>query len=98
MPYIKQEMRNEIDEKINYLIHAIDAATEENQLDGCLNYVITKMVKHFYVDGVDQGGIPVTNYFHLNRAIGLLECVKTEFERRVVAPYETQKEFENGDV
>jgi len=98
LPYIKQEMRKEIDGKIETLMHAIDSITIDNQLDGCLNYVFTKMLKHFYTDGIDQGGIPMSNYYRLNRAVGLVECVKTEFERKVVAQYEDQKEFENGSV
>lgn len=32
------------------------------------------------------------------QVIGALDCAKTEFYRRVVAPYEDQKEHENGDV
>lgn len=108
MPYVKTEMREQVDQQLNDLIHAVDLACtdfsgpgevmDNGKIDGCLNYVFTRMLKHFYTDGVDQGGIPVSSYARLNRAVGLVECVKTEFERRVVGPYENQKEFENGSV
>ena len=108
MPYIKQEMRKVVDEEIGALQNAIlEACTvyngpgeslDQDKIDGCLNYVFTKMLKYFYTHGTDAGGIPITNYTRLNRAVGLVECVKTEFERRVVAPYENTKIFENGDV
>lgn len=109
MPYIKNEMRTEIDREINDLIHAIDAecthfttpqetALNYDKLGGVLNYTFTKIMKHFYTDGVDAGGIPLTNYARLERAVGMISSVKTEFERRVVAPYEDTKIYENGDV
>ena len=56
--------------------------------DGELNYVITKIMKEVY---------PL-RYYHINKAIGVLECIKQEFYRRVAAPYEDQKMKENGDV
>jgi hypothetical protein len=37
-------------------------------------------------------------YFHINKAVGVLECVKLEFYRRVAAPYEDEKIKESGDV
>jgi len=113
MPYIKQILRDEIDPEISQLMASIcDAilldgyhtlATEnlelgQSKLDGVMNYVITRLMKGFYTDGVDAGGIPITNYYRVNRAVGVLECAKTEFERKVVAPYEDQKKMENGDV
>jgi len=30
--------------------------------------------------------------------MGVLECIKQEFYRRAVAPYEDKKKEENGDV
>jgi hypothetical protein len=38
------------------------------------------------------------NYKHINEIIGVLECAKQEFYRRVAAPYEDTKIQENGDV
>ena len=58
------------------------------RIDGELNYVITRILKESY---------PL-RYFNLNRAMGVLECAKLEFYRRVVAPYEDIKIKESGDV
>ena len=39
-----------------------------------------------------------SSYHAYNEIIGVLECVKQEFYRRMVAPYEDKKCEENGDV
>ena len=57
-------------------------------MDGELNYVVTRILKEVY---------PL-RYFHLNKAIGVLECIKQEYYRRVTAPYEDIKIQESGDV
>jgi len=58
---------------------------------GELNYLITRMI-HDYIEarGVSYGA--------LNEVIGVLECAKQEFYRRIVSPYEDIKMRENGDV
>lgn len=58
------------------------------EIDGELNYVVTKILKEIY---------PL-RYFHINKAIGVLECIKLEYYRRVAAPYEDSKIKESGDV
>ena len=58
------------------------------EIDGELNYVVTKILKEVY---------PL-RYFHINKAIGVLECIKLEYYRRVAAPYENSKIKESGDV
>lgn len=83
MPYIREHLRQEMDEAHNLQqVHAFDS--------GSLNYVITKLV-HKYLG-------PSPNYMELNSVIGVLECAKLELYRRVVAPYEDKKIKENGDV
>jgi len=57
-------------------------------LDGRLNYIVTVLLKRLYTP----------RYFNYNRAMGVLECVKQEFYRRVVAEYENEKIKENRDV
>jgi len=37
-------------------------------------------------------------YKRYNKAMGVLECIKQEFYRRVISKYEDQKIEENGDV
>ena len=57
---------------------------------GELNYVITKHVVRF----LDKH----PSYGELNNAIGVLECAKLEFYRRLVAPHEDNAKERNGDV
>ena len=68
---------------------------------GQLNFAITKMAEDYlattgWVD--PQSGKFDPRYTDLNEVIGVLECVKQEFYRRVVVPYEDRKMAENGDV
>ena len=58
---------------------------------GELNYSITKLIDVY----VSLHGL---KYETLNAIVGVLECAKAEFYRRVVAPYEDLKIQENGDV
>lgn len=57
---------------------------------GHLNYVIT-------VECLEYLG-SILSYSKLNEIIGVLECVKMELYRRVVAEYEDVKMKANGDV
>ena len=86
MPYIPKEERKRYDDLINELVSRLPS--DITQIDGHLNYIITKMLKMVYKP----------RYFNYNRAIGLLECVKQEFYRVVVSPYEEWKRKEAGDV
>lgn len=92
MPYIKQELRRELDKEIEAFVkkvnelHAKDSA---NTRDGLLNYSFTRILHHVY---------PKNKYHDLNEAVGMLECMKQEFYRTRVGPYEDEKIEENGDV
>lgn len=57
---------------------------------GELNFAITHMV----VSYLERQGVC---YETLNDCVGVLECCKAEFYRRVVVPYEETKRKENGD-
>jgi hypothetical protein len=87
MPYITQEERPKFDKVLTELIKILKELPVES-VDGNLNYVVTSIIKEVY---------PL-RYFHINRAMGLLECIKMEFYRRVAAPYEDTKIEQNGDV
>ena len=67
-----------------------DGSTAENE--GELNYWITSLCR----DYVEEHGGP--SYATFNAVVGALECVKQEFYRRAIVPYENQKCEENGDV
>ena len=84
MPYIKKEERAVLDRYINALREFI--ANE-----GELNYTITRLCDSF----MNWHG---KSYAEINKIIGVLECVKQEFYRRVASPYEDTKIDENGDV
>ena len=84
MPYIKIEDRKRLDTGITFLNVQI-----ENE--GELNYVISQLCAKY----VRKVGI---NYKNLNSAIGVMECVKLEFSRRMVNSYEDSKIKENGDI
>jgi hypothetical protein len=87
LPYIKSENRVKYETVLDKLIGILKSLPVE-ELDGELNYVVTKMLKEIY---------PL-RYFSINRAVGVLECTKQEFYRRVAAPYEDRKIREAGDV
>lgn len=53
-----------------------------------MNYIVTSVMKMLYKP----------RYFNYNRALGVLEAIKQEYYRRVVAPYEDEKTRKNGDV
>lgn len=87
MPYIKSEHRQQFDHNIQELVTMLN---NTQTFEGNLNYVISKIV-----DGLcatHQG------YAHINRVVGVLECAKLEFYRRVAASYEDVKIQENGEV
>jgi hypothetical protein len=83
MPYIKQEQRIEIEKNLAELF-------SHQYTDGQLNYIITRLLLN------NIGGN--LNYAEVNKTMGVLECVKQEFYRRVAGPYEDKKIAENGDV
>jgi hypothetical protein len=58
---------------------------------GDVNFLITNQLQEY----LEQEGL---SYKTLNEIIGVLECAKQEFYRRVVVPYEDKKKEENGDV
>lgn len=58
---------------------------------GELNFALTYRV----LDYLEEHGI---SYQTINDIVGALEGCKAEFQRRVVAPYETEKAGVNGDV
>ena len=85
MPYIKKERRESLDQ--------MDAVGNGSfaQTTGELNYLITNIV----ADYLKFNGLC---YATINDVIGVLECAKLEFYRRLAAPYEDEKKRENGDV
>lgn len=88
MPYIKQIERPAVDTLVDSLVHYV-GSLEDKQQDGTLNYTITTLVNRV---------LKPKRYYDFQRVMGLLECVKQEFYRAMVGPYEDIKKGENGDV
>jgi len=88
MPYITPGQRKLVDDEITALVEAISAAASPTNLDGILNYAVTRLLHDLYP----------ASYFNYNRAMGVIACIKDEYYRRVVAPYEDTKIEANGDV
>ena len=84
MPYIKQEDRKRIEPQVNLL-------STNLYTKGHMNYAITKLLHNY----IEKMGL---RYDTLNDAIGIIECVKQELYRRVIADYENLKIKENGDI
>lgn len=86
MPYVNEFDRVLVDRIINdeggYITNP-----------GNLNYIITKVINKYIKD--NPGGL---NYKVINDIVGVLECAKSEFYRRVAVPYEDNKIEVNGDV
>lgn len=84
MPYIKQERQVFLDRD--------DHSDQEDPKNaGELNYVLTTIIRDYFYG---NGG----RYQQINDIMGALEGAKTEFYRRVAAPYEDEKIKTNGDV
>ncbi len=96
MPYIAQEKRHQLDPAIEQL-HKILVDmelddVEDNNMEGNMNYIFTRLLMMVY------GTKDSTRYTQINDAMGVLACVSQEYYRKVAAPYEDQKEFDNGEI
>lgn len=65
---------------------------------GILNYQITTLVDRHLQSNSHLHHDNRPHYCCLNEVVGVLECVKQELYRRVIAPYEDVKREKNGDV
>lgn len=91
MPYILQDNRDALDRSIQSLINdlrGLESDNPDNDMGGNLNYAFTKILMTCYG----------TRYREMAQAVSVLEMAKLEYYRKVAAPYEDQKEFENGSV
>ena len=96
MPYIKQEIRDQLDPAIEDLAIAIMKTMVGGKhvvpSAGWYNYIITMLLSTAYSVNV------FPSYENINTIMGILESVKQEFYHRVAVPYEEAKRIENGDV
>lgn len=92
MPYISQEQREILNDKMKDLL--IYILTNDISI-GEINFIITSIL-NIYMRRI-ASNLRLT-YEVYNSLIGVLECAKQELYRRVIASYEDIKIKENGDV
>jgi hypothetical protein len=85
MPYIKQVDRPPYQEVIKDL-----SSKFADVPVGDMNYVISSVIKNVFEKN--------KSYKTANALMGMIECVKMEFYRTSVAPYEDLKIKENGNI
>lgn len=94
MPYIAQDIRQDIDNALETLIEAVKNACrgyDEAAFAGVLNYCFTRMIMRTILEGK-------VRYWKLALVSGLFATLVAEFERRVVMPYEKGAREKAGDV
>jgi len=94
MPYIRREERERYDEAIDKITSLLlDKFPGDNNRHfqvGDLNYIVSSIVWELFNAN--------PSYTRGNELVGVVECVKQEFIRRKLNPYEDSKIKENGDL
>lgn len=93
MPYITKENREKLDGEIDSLILKLESFTDD-EIEGALNYTISRLVSQLVTRDKWDG----FRYKNINRIMGVLECVKSEFYRRAASDYEDLAIQKNGDM
>lgn len=88
MPYIRKTEREKMDDQIEYLADRIPRTNTERA--GGMNYAVSQLIRQVYGEHL--------KYHECNEIVGILECIKAEFYRVRVGPYEDKKITENGDL
>lgn len=91
MPYISEEKREVFDLNIDAIVRSLSYFTTEEDMEGSLNYIISRILSGAYNIGNPR-------YYKINRIVGTLECVKQEFYRRIASDYEDKAIEKNGDI
>lgn len=89
MPYIQEADRMRLSPALSALSEEI-RSTPPEKLEGVLTYVFFQLLLLTQRDNPTYADHAAT--------MGVLECTKTEYYRRVVAPYEDSKITQNGDL
>lgn len=88
MPYITESRRKELGPYIVPLFNELQKFGAIS--DGEVNYVITRLIKHWWMLN--------PRYARISDILGCLSAVAREFYRKVAVPYEDEKAAENGEV
>ncbi len=91
MPYINQQIRDDLDYEVERLIDKLLYLRPELR-GGALNYIICTLA--YRVWGLKDK----MRYAAIAEAIGHVNCAALELYRRFAAPYEDKKMEENGDI
>ena len=89
IPYIKQQDRKKLNIFIDNLVACLNELGED-KLAGSLNYIISTLLGKLW--------LKKQRYVRINELMGVLECVKQEFYRRIAVPYEEYKKRIEGDI
>ena len=89
MPYVATRYRKHLLVELENLSNRLHQL-ESDELVGVLNYVITTLI----LKTLPQN----PRYADYNAAIGMLECCKLEFSRKMLYPYEDGKCQQAGEV
>ena len=94
MPYIPKKEREKYDDYIDRLAHILNTLKSNDELSGEMNYILFRLAS-LLCDG-DSGG--KRNYARMAVVSSAMDESRTEFKRRVMAPYEDEKISKAGDV
>ena len=83
MPYIPKKLRKKFDSEIDALISALRVGDDGFFISGEVNYCLSRII---------------WGLWGKNALVGILECVRTEFYRRLLAPYEDNQIQKSGDI
>ena len=91
MPYIVPEKREKLDPVVEDLINTLRELESDDPMNNSqanISYVISRLLDRMYPP----------SYQEIINPLGMLFAAALEHYRRVAAPYENQKAFDNGDV
>jgi len=89
MPYIRQVDRKEFFGILTKIYNKISKIKDKQERVGLLSYLITSIL----TDCIEP-----RKYSDYTLLFGLLETIKHEIYRKMLAPYEDKKREENGDL
>jgi len=96
MPYIRCARRWKFQTEIDELKEVLKQESNSTNIDGDLNFIITSLFEVApEVCGEREGH---WRYRIINRLVGVLECCKLEFYRRIGALKEDDAINRNGDL
>lgn len=94
MPYIPKHERTKYDPLINHLASILNTRIDNDKISGELNYVLFRLARLL----CDKSSGGKHNYARMAVVSSALGEARTEFQRRIMAPYEDEKIRIAGDV